>query len=330
MSWVFIPGVIRGLPGNANPYPLVLRGEGADAGRVCYEWRDANEIVIPATTECKWGPGFSIDGSSSVNLFPQNGLRLSPLSQGWGTTSRWWQGSGNSPLRLWLSTGFGWVLSSECPAGCEPTEAWDSQADPDGDGDPEGAWTGDEFWTCNALPAWGSTATFIPRGRIKTTGSNKTIAWRWPRWKRNGFIGTLPPRYDDIFGEYEAEDGADESITPIVGRPSWGNGYIIRSVRKDVKTGIWTYGWGFSHTKWSSTAQKYIIGAYGAPGGWWEGDEPEPGQTATFEFTYQTPDPIPEGWEAPEGEDLEFEWDGHIRGDARKENAFISEVARWV
>lgn len=312
MSWLAIPGRVRPSIVRAS-YPVLLVGQGADEGRVCYSNDAANECVIPANDLMRWMNGIKV---GDVTLYPVPGRRV---YDSYGRAEFCWA-SGDA--KLWYDGGK-WIYSADptLVMGNTPAEAYDSET---------GEWTGNAWYSASSIPTRPSaTVSFTARGRLHGE-ADVTLEYYWPRWKKDGSVYTLPPIFDAFLGKYEAVDGADDSVTPFVGLPYWEGGWYHFTRSYDKVEGHWEYlGNGYT-IKYMPGIGRWVMGTVGSAYGWWESsDEPEVGGSTTFEAKWPEGDPggvsewIEDITVSNDGDDM-FEW------GSQKEKALLTQIARWM
>lgn len=235
--------------------------------------------------------------------------------------SNWWSdGSSHVYFAPYENAAGGlWVFTSALPAGSPVLEWYD---------DEDEAWKGDAFYTGVCPQAFGDSVTWVGGGSLKTSGNTNT--------KSMAFYALAGWESDTLTGIYTAVGGT--TGTKEVGTPVWSATSPYNEMSRNlVKTdGKVTYAMATGGAVvWNAAASAYVFGTYGSASGWWQmASALDPETNGTLAFTYDTPSPLPEGWEPPAGSDIALTWDkweggavfgGYIRNTA---DIYLADFAR--
>lgn len=308
MSWAAHPGMIVGPVDRTflltfrlkwRNYPVLI-GAGDDAARFCYMPAEGDAALDVYTV------------SEQISYSIKIGTDVMQRQPGLVHDKAWFaspSGSGAALLYYHPTAGVdgygAYVLISwAAQPGYLPAE----YQDPD-----TGDWLGDTWWS-GPIPTPGTSlddTTLVPRGLDKTTGSNKTAEFLWPRWIKDGTAGggetTLPQ------GKYTPATGSGTTGTVYVGLPVWTDAADTDYIRSLVKDATSHYTYGAIH--WDAATSAWVIGTPGAETGWWVGAEPSLTTPRTFVFT------VPQGSEVT-GSDIVVAFDRWALGEA--------QAQRWL
>lgn len=234
--------------------------------------------------------------------------------------SNWWSnGSSHVYFAPYENVAGGlWVFTSSLPAGSPVLEWYD---------DEDEAWKGDAYYTGTCPQAWGDSETWVGGGSLKTTGGTNTMSI--------AFYPLAGWESDTLTGIYTAVGGT--TGTKEVGNPVWSATSPRNYMRRDLdKTaGKVTYALDGGAVVWNADASAYVFGTYGSASGWWQmAAALDPETNGTLAFTYDTPSPLPEGWEPPEGSNISLTWDewegggGVFATNPYKADIYLADFAR--